>query len=141
MIMRRIELRLVHASVEANVATEAEFFVNVAEIVAEFLPGRIEFAELPFPPHVVARILVDGSGRVDTGSGIQIPVPAAPEPPPALKHPDGHAQPAQPVQEMEAGESRADYNDVEIFDRTVDRPFRLSRDHMVQFLRRFALIL
>jgi hypothetical protein len=38
MTMRRVELRLVHASVEANVATEAEFFVNVAEIVAEFLP-------------------------------------------------------------------------------------------------------
>ena len=31
-------------------------------------------------------------------------------------------------------------DDVEIFDGTVDRPFRLSRDHMGQFLRRFALI-
>src|SRR5712691_10141638 len=37
-ITRRVELRLVYASVEANVPTEAEFFVDVAELLADFLP-------------------------------------------------------------------------------------------------------
>src|SRR5216684_5446321 len=104
--MRRVELRLVHASVEANVATEAEFFVDVTEIVAEFLPRRIEFAELPCPPHVVARILVDGAWRIDAGPGIAIPIPDAAKTTPGLEYLDGHAHAAQAVEEIEAGESR-----------------------------------
>src|SRR5580704_2447075 len=113
--MRQVELRLVHASVEANVAAEAEFFVDVAEIVAKFLPRRIEFAELPCPPHVVARILVDGAGGIDARPGIAIPVPDAAKAAPGLEHLDGHAHAAQAVEEIEAGESRADQDDVEIF--------------------------
>src|SRR6266436_6609543 len=112
--MRRVELRLVHASVEANVATEAEFFVDVAEIVAEFLPRRIEFAELPCPPHVVARILVDGAGRIDAGPRVAIPVPDAAQAATGLEHLNGHAHAAQAVEEIEAGESRTDQDDIEI---------------------------
>jgi hypothetical protein len=37
-IMRWVELRLVYASVEANVPTEAEFLVNVEEILADLPP-------------------------------------------------------------------------------------------------------
>jgi hypothetical protein len=43
---------------------------------------------------------------------------------------NGHAHAAQTVKEIETGESRADYDDVEIFDLTAVRPFRLSRAHM-----------
>src|SRR5713101_7276441 len=130
-IVRRVELRLVYASVEANVPTEAEFFVYVAEILADFLPRRIEFAELPFPPQVVARILIDWAGRVDAGTRITIPIPDTAKTAPGLKHLNGHAHAAQTVKEIEAGESRADHDDIEIFDLVVVRPCRLSRAHMV----------
>src|ERR1700732_3711890 len=73
-IARRVELRLVYASVEANVPTEAEFFVNVAEILADFLPRRIELAELSLPPQVVARVLLDWTRRIDAGPRITIPI-------------------------------------------------------------------
>ena len=41
---------------------------------------------------------------------------------------------AQTVKEVKAGKSRADHNDIEIFDPAVVRPFRLSRPHMNSLL-------
>src|SRR5260370_654451 len=134
--MRRVGLRLGYASVEANIPTEAEFFVNVVEILADFLPRRIEFAELPFLPQVVARILIDWAGRIDPGPRITIPIPDAAKATPGLEHLNGHAHAAQTVKEIEAGESRANHDDIEIFNLAVVRPFRLSRVHMVPSLQR-----
>jgi hypothetical protein len=137
-VPRRVKLRLGYASVEANIPAEAELFVDVVEIIADFLPRRIEFAELPFPPQVVARILIDWAGRIDPGARVTIPIPDAAKTAPGLKHLNGHAHVAQTVKEIEAGESGADYDDVKIFDLTVVRPFRFSRAHMIQFPRRVA---
>jgi hypothetical protein len=76
-----------------------------------------EAAELPFPPQVVARILIDWAGRSDAGPRIAIPIPDAAKTASGLKHLNGHAHAAQTIKEIEAGESRAYYDDVEIFGR------------------------
>ena len=122
-VARRLERRLIDLSVEANVSTEPELLVDVPEIRAELLPRRIELAELPFPPQSLARILIDRAGRIDAGARITIPVPDAAEPASGLEHLDGHAEPTQPVEEIEAGEARAYNDDVEIFDLAFARPF------------------
>jgi hypothetical protein len=137
-IARPVELRLVHASVEANVPTEVEFFVDVMEILADFLPRRIELAVLPISPQVIARKLIHRAGGIDASSRITIPIPDAAGTVPGLKHLDGHAHATQTVQEVESGKSRADYDDVEFFGLGVASPFRLSRAHMVQFLGKFT---
>src|SRR6266404_8521494 len=111
-VARRFERRFLDPSVEANVATEVEFFINVAEIVTKLLPRWIELAELPFLPQVVARILIDRAGRIDAGARKTIPVPDAAESAAGLEYLDGHAQPAQLVQEIQAGKSRADHQHV-----------------------------
>src|SRR5271163_3001341 len=58
-VARRLERRLIDPSIEANVSTELELFVDVAETRLELLPRRIKLAELPFSPQIVARILID----------------------------------------------------------------------------------
>src|ERR1700746_261939 len=98
-IARRVELRLFYASVEANVPTEVEFFVNVVEILAEFLPRWIEFAELPLPPQVLERILIDWAGRIDAGPRVTIPIPDAAKTASGFKHLNGHPLAAQAVEE------------------------------------------
>src|SRR5271170_734719 len=96
-IARRIELRLIHASVEANVPTEVEFFVHVVEIRADFLPRGIELAELPVSPQVVARKLIHWPRRIDASPRVTIPVPDAARTVPGLEHLNGHAPGAQAV--------------------------------------------
>jgi hypothetical protein len=59
-----------------------------------------EFAELPFPPQVVARILIDWAGRIDAGPRITIPIPDAAKTAPGLKHLNGHAHAAQKAKEI-----------------------------------------
>src|ERR1700679_4364905 len=102
MITRRIELCLIHASVETNVATEVEFFVHVVEILADFLPRGIELAELPVSPQVFARKLIHGAGRIDASPGITVPIPDAAGTVSGLKHLYGHSHAAQAVKEIEA---------------------------------------
>src|SRR5258708_2639151 len=111
---------LCHASVEATVRTEAAFLVDVVEIIADFLPRGIKLAELPVSPQGVARKLIHWAGRVDASPRITIPIPDAARSIPGLKHLDGHAHAAQTVKEIEAGETGADYDDVEIFDLSHD---------------------
>src|SRR3984957_13712101 len=137
-IARRIKLGFVHAPVEANIPTKVEFLVHVVEIRADFLPRGIEFAELPVSPQVVARKLVHRTGRIDASPRITIPIPDATRGITGLEQLDGHAHAAQTVKEVESGKSRTYQDDIEIFDLAVFRPFRLSRAHVVQFLRRFA---
>src|ERR1700733_5602975 len=97
-IARRIYLRLIHASVEANVPTEVEFFVHEVEIRADFLPGGIELAELPVSPQVVARKLIHWPGRVDASPRITIPIPDAARTVPGLEQLNGHAHAAEAVE-------------------------------------------
>jgi hypothetical protein len=96
-LRNRVELRLVHASVEANVPTEAEFFVHVVEILADFPPRRIKLAELPISPEVVPRKLIHWARRIDASPWITIPIPDAARAIPGLKHLDGRAHAAQTV--------------------------------------------
>src|SRR6267154_5318769 len=133
-IARWVELRLVHASVEANVPTEVEFSVYVVEVLTDFLPRRIELAELPISPEVVARKLIHWARRIDASPRITVPIPDAARTVPGLKYLDGHAHAAQTVKEIEASKSRADDDDVEFFGLGAVRPFRLSHAHVVQFL-------
>src|ERR1700722_17216879 len=136
-IARRIKLSFVHAPVEANIPTKVEFLVHVVEIRADFLPRRIEFAELPVSPQVVARKLVHRAGRIDASPRITVPVPDAAGSISGFEQLNGHAHAAQTVKEVESGKSRTYQDDIEIFDLAAVRPFHLSRAHVVEFLRRF----
>lgn len=133
-ITRRVELRLGHAPVEADIPAETELLVDVAEILADFLPRWIELAELPRPPQVLARILIDRAGGIDPGPRITVPIPDTAKAAPSLEHLNGHAHAAQTVEKIEAGKPRADHDDVEILDLTILRLLRLSRAHRLQFL-------
>jgi hypothetical protein len=121
----------IHASVEANVPTEVEFFVDVVEICADFLPRGIELAEFSVPPEVVARKLIHWPGRIGASPRVTIPVPDAARTAPGLEHLNGHAHAAQAVKEIETGESRVDDDDVEVFVPTVARPFGFGGAHLV----------
>src|ERR1700733_8622706 len=131
MITRRIELCLIHASVETNVATEVEFFVHIVEILADFLPRGIELAEFPVPPEVITRKLVHGAGRIDTSPRVTIPVPHAARTVPGLKHLNGHAHTAEAVKEIETSKASAHQDNVESFDLIVASRFCFGHAHIV----------
>jgi hypothetical protein len=85
------DYRGANPSVKANVATEVQLFVYVIEILAHFLPRWEKLAVVPFPPEILAGILVNRTVGVDPGSRITVPVPDAADIGPRLE--DLHREP------------------------------------------------
>src|SRR6267142_2639064 len=87
-IARRVKFSLLYARVEANVAAKVELLVQIAEVITDFRPRRIELGELPISPQVLAGKLIHGAGRIDARTRITIPVPDTSKAAASLNHLD-----------------------------------------------------
>src|SRR6266852_1606149 len=108
----RVELCTRDAGVEPDVAAQTELLVDVAEIGAKLLPRRIELAEVPIPPKLLAGELIQWLVRIDPGARIAVPVPDAADVGPGLEYLHVVTELAQVIELVEAGEPGADHQHV-----------------------------
>ena len=100
------------ADVEPDVTAQIELLVDVAEISAKLFPRRIELAEVPIPPELLAGELIQRLVRIDPGARLAVPVPDAADVGPGLECLYVVTEPAQAVELVEAGEPGADHQHV-----------------------------
>lgn len=112
-----VELGRGDPGVEPDVLAQVELLVEVVEVPPDLAPVREPLGVLPVFPEVLPRELVHRPVAVDAGPRIAVPVPDAADPRAGLV--DLHRVPerTQPVELVDAGESGADHEDVELLDR------------------------
>jgi hypothetical protein len=81
-----VELCTRDAGVEPDVTAQTELLVDVAEISVKLFPRRIELAEVPIPPELLAGELIQRLVRIDPGARIAVPVPDAADVGPRLEY-------------------------------------------------------
>ena len=122
-----VERRRGDAGVEHDLAAQVEAVGDMVGVSEDFRLRRIFLRPVPF----LVQLLREREGilqalDVAAGAGIAVPVPGAANAAAGFENPCGEAEPAQPVQHVQAGKARADHDGVKLSRFGMTRCTRLS---------------
>ncbi len=110
-----VERRRHHARIELDVAAQVEAIGHMIGVAQQLRLCGVAFAPLPLLLQLGRELVgVFDALHVAARARIAIPVPGAADAAARLQHAHGKSHPAQPVQHVEAGETGADHDDVEV---------------------------
>jgi hypothetical protein len=108
-----IETRGGDARVEPDVAGQPELLIDVVEVAPQLVPGGKALGPVPIPPELLQRELVVRDVGVDARSRVAVPVPDPAELGARLEQAHAESALAQPMQQVDPAEARADDQNVE----------------------------